>query len=79
MLFIAISDEMMPPGSELALCIEAALQAYHSAGAEGVVGNVVFARPEQLDRRVNPFGDPCGLDQIVVLQRRPKLPPERTM
>jgi len=38
------------------------------AGAEGVMDNVVFARPEQLDRRVNLLGDPRGLDRVVVLQ-----------
>ena len=68
MLFIAKGHEVLPPGSELALRIEAGFQPNGSARPEGVVGNVIFARPEQLDRRVNALGDPRSLHQVVVLK-----------
>ena len=67
-LFIAKGDKVLPPGRDLALRIQAGFKPKGSAGAEGVVGNVIFAGPEQLDRHVNALGNPCGFDQVVVLE-----------
>ena len=68
MLAVSKGDEMLAPGSHLSLRVKACFQAKRSAWTEGVVGDVIFARPEQLDWRVHAFRDPRGLDQIVVLQ-----------
>ncbi len=68
MLAVSKGDEMLPPGSHLSLRVKACLQAKRPTWTKGVVGDVIFARPEQLDRRVHAFRDPRGLDQIVVLQ-----------
>ena len=68
MLAVSKGDEMLPPGSHLSLRVESCFQAERPTWTKGVVGDVIFARPEQLDRRVDAFRDPGGLDQVVVLQ-----------
>ena len=43
---IAIGDQVVAPGDQLALRIQAGLQADEATGAVGVVGRVVFPRPQ---------------------------------
>ena len=68
MLAVSKGDEMLAPGTHLSLRVNACFQANRSAGTEGVMDDVIFAGPEQLDWRVHAFRDPRGLDQIIVLQ-----------
>src|ERR1035437_2326365 len=44
-LFIAKGREVLPPGRHLALRIKAGFQPKGPARPEGVVGNIIFARP----------------------------------
>ena len=68
MLVIAKGHEVMPPGRELALRIKAAFQPNRASRPEGIVRDVIFARPQQLDRGINALGDPGHFHQVVVLQ-----------
>ena len=48
--------------------VDAALQEVEARGPVEVVPHVVFARPQQLDRRAHLLGDPRRLDHVVVVQ-----------
>ena len=58
-------DEMIVPGDQLALGVDAAPQVVEAASAEMVVLQIVFARPGQLHRRLDPLRDGRGLDDEV--------------
>ena len=61
------------PGGELALGVEAGLEARHRGGAVKVVGGVLTARPEGLHRHsAHGLGDGCGLADEVHVQAATK-------
>ena len=61
MLFIAKGHQVMPPGRQLALRIQAGLSGQPFPRPEGIVRDVIFARPQQLHRNVDLLRDPGGL------------------
>ena len=69
---IAVGGEVLPPGDEMALGVEAGAEGVRASGAVGVVGDVVFAGPEELDGAVDLLGEPRGFHQVVVLQAAAK-------
>ncbi len=60
-------------GGDVAVRVERGAQFMPRAWAVKVVADVVFARPDQLDRHAGLHGDGRGLNHVVVFQ-----PPAKT-
>ena len=59
-------DEVVAPGHELALRVDAARERVESADAEEVLRHVLLAGPHQLDRALEALRDRAGLADIVI-------------
>ena len=65
---IPVVDEVIAPGHELAVGVDAALQVMEPAGAIVVVRQIVFTRPQQLDRNAGFLGNKRGFHHVVIGQ-----------
>ena len=66
LLSFAEGDEVLAPGDDFAVAVEAGLEPVIAAGTIGVVSDVVFARPKKLDGHTGLFREPCSFDHVVV-------------
>ena len=61
------TDEMVMPGSEFAVCINATAHVLKTTGTIEVVTHIVFARVEQFDGCAREeLGNPGGFDHVVI-------------